>query len=166
MSRKKALSPARRLLFQCRGQAEHRLAVLALPSSWPACLDLLDTQQTPDIDDSGRPLFYSRKEAIDAARVLYQTYCLEHWLKENDAERATASALELLELAAVARLDKSAGNGLKSDSEAKRQQVKKGDLRWWHRVAVALRKRNHSLSNLEIARRIDPHRHNTIRKYI
>ena len=104
MVSKRTTSPARRLVLGCRRQAEQRLTTLGLPSGWPACLDLLDTHQVPETDDSGRSLFYSRKEVIDTARLLYQTYCVENWLKENDAERATASMLDLLDLALTAGL--------------------------------------------------------------
>ena len=120
----------------------------------------------PETDDSGRSLFYSRKEVIDTARLLYQTYCMEYWLKENDAERATASMLDLLDLALTAGLTDAIDSEHAASTQTKRQQVKRGDLRWWRRVATALRKRNGSLSNLEIARRIDPRRHHTIRKYL
>ena len=53
-----------------------------------------------------------------------------------------------------------------ASTQRKRQQVKNADLRWWRRVATALRKQNGTLSNLEIARRIDPRRPHTIRKYL
>ena len=99
MSRKRVTSPARRLLLTVRGRAEERLVALGMPSNWPACLDLLDTHQTPAGDATGQPLFYSREEVTDTAQVLYQTYRLEHWLKENDAERAAASTIELIEMA-------------------------------------------------------------------
>jgi len=166
MTIKHTTSPARRLVLGCRRQAEQRLTTLGLPSDWPACLDLLDTHQVPETDDSGRSLFYSRKEVIATARLLYQTYCMEYWLKENDAERATASMLDLLNLALTAGLTDAIDSEHAASTQTKRQQVKRGDLRWWRRVATALRKRNGTLSSLEIARRIDPRRHHTIRKYL
>ena len=120
----------------------------------------------PETDDAGRSLFYSRKEVINTARLLYQTYCVEFWLKQNDAERATSSMLDLLDLALTAGLTDAIDSEHAASTQTKRQQVKRGDLRWWRRVATALRKRNGTLSNLEIARRIDPRRHHTIRKYL
>jgi hypothetical protein len=126
----------------------------------------LDTHQVPETDNSGRSLFYSRKGVIDTARLLYQTYCVEHWLKENDAERATASMLDLLDLALTAGLTDAIDSEHEASTQTRRQQIKRGDLRWWRRVATALRKQNSTLSNLEIARRIDPRRHHTIRKYL
>ena len=159
-------SPARRLVLACRRQAEQRLRTLGLPDSWPACLALLDTHQMPETDDAGRSLFYSRKEVIDTARLLYQTYCVEFWLKQNDAERATSSMLDLLDLALTAGLTDAIDSEHAASTQRKRQQVKNVDLRWWRRVATALRKQNNALSNLEIARRIDPRRHHTIRKYL
>ncbi|MDP7453810.1 MAG: hypothetical protein QGE95_16360, partial [Arenicellales bacterium] len=125
-----------------------------------------DTHQVPETDNSGRSLFYSRKGVIDTARLLYQTYCVEHWLKENDAERATASMLDLLDLALTAGLTDAIDSEHAASTQTRRQQIKRGDLRWWRRVATALRKQNGTLSNLEIARRIDPRRHHTIRKYL
>ena len=62
-------SPARRLVLGCRRQAEQRLRTLGLPSRWPDCLDLLDTHQVPESDESGRSLFYSRKEVIDETQA-------------------------------------------------------------------------------------------------
>ena len=59
MNRKRATSPARRLLLTLRGRAEERLVALGMPSTWPACLDLLDTQQSASGDAPGRPGFYS-----------------------------------------------------------------------------------------------------------
>ena len=159
-------SPARRLVLGCRRQAEQRLRTLGLRSRWPDCLDLLDTHQVPESDESGRSLFYSRKEVIDTARLLYQTYCVEFWLKQNDAERATASMLDLLDLALTAGLTDAIDSEHAASTQRKRQQVKNADLRWWRRVATALRKQNGTLSNLEIARRIDPRRPHTIRKYL
>jgi hypothetical protein len=166
MASKRTTSPAQRLVLGCRRQAEQRLTTLGLPSGWPACLDLLDTHQVPETDNSGRSLFYSRKGVIDTARLLYQTYCVEHWLKENDAERATASMLDLLDLALTAGLTDAIDSEHAASTQTRRQQIKRGDLRWWRRVATALRKQNGTLSNLEIARRIDPRRHHTIRKYL
>ncbi len=167
MNRKRVTSPARRLLLTLRGQAEERLVALGMPSTWPACLDLLDTQQSASGDATGRPLFYSREEVTDTARLLYQTYCLEYWLKDNDAARAAASTIELIEMAAAAGLaDNALGGARPAGQGQRRQQVRKGDLRWWRRVAAALRKRDRSLSSSEVAKRIDPVRYNTIRKYL
>ena len=167
MNRKRITSPARRLLLTLRRQAEERLTALGMPSTWPACLDLLDTQQSTAGDASGRPLFYSREEVTDTARMLYQTYCLEYWLKDNDAERAAAGTIELIEMAAAAGLTEDAMSAARPAVQGRRrQQVRKGDLRWWRRVAAALRKRDRSLSSSEVAKRIDPVRYNTIRKYL
>ena len=166
MGSESTTSPARRLVLGCRRQAEQRLRTLVLPSRWPDCLDLLDTHQAPESDESGRSLFYSRKEVIDTARLLYQTYCVEFWLKQNDAERATASMLDLLDLALTAGLTDAIDSEHAASTQRKRQQVKNADLRWWRRVATALRKQNGTLSNLEIARRIDARRPHTIRKYL
>ena len=166
MGSESTTSPARRLVLGGRRQAEQRLRSLGLPSRWPDCLDLLDTHQVPESDESGRSLFYSRKEVIDTARLLYQTYCVEFWLKQNDAERATASMLDLLDLALTAGLTDAIDSEHAASTQRKRQQVKNADLRWWRRVATALRKQNGTLSNLEIARRIDPRRPHTIRKYL
>jgi hypothetical protein len=167
MRRKRVTSPARRLLLTVRGRAEERLVALGMPSNWPACLDLLDTHQTPAGDATGQPLFYSREEVTDTAQVLYQTYRLEHWLKENDAERAAASTIELIEMAVAAGFGNDlVGTVVPAIRDRRRQQVRKGDLRWWRRVAAALRKRDQALSSSEIAKRIDPMRYNTIRKYL
>ena len=166
MGSESTTSPARRLVLGWRRQAEQRLRTLGLPSRWPDCLDLLDTHQVPESDESGRSLFYSPKEVIDTARLLYKTYCVEFWLKQNDAERATASMLDLLDLALTAGLTDAIDSEHAASTQRKRQQVKNADLRWWRRVATALRKQNGTLSNLEIARRIDPRRPHTIRKYL
>ena len=166
MGSESTTSPARRLVLGCRRQAEQRLRTSGLPSRWPDCLDLLDTHQVPESDASGRSLFYSRKEVIDTARLLSQTYCVDFWLKQNDAERATASMLDLLDLALTAGLTDAIDSEHAASTQRKRQQVKNADLRWWRRVATALRKQNGTLSNLEIARRIDPRRPHTIRKYL
>ena len=99
--------------------------------------------------------------------MLYQTYCLEYWLKDNDAERAAAGTIELIEMAAAAGLTEDAMSAARPAVQGRRrQQVRKGDLRWWRRVAAALHKRDGSLSSSEIAKRIDPLRYNTIRKYL
>ena len=91
---------------------------------------------------------------------------MDFLLKQNDAERATSSMLELLDLALTAGLTDAIDSEHAASTQRKRQQVKNADLRWWRRVATALRKQNGTLSNLEIARRIDPRRPHTIRKYL
>lgn len=168
MARKIAGTPLGEILIELRHQAESRLDTLGLPSAWPAFLSLLRITESNEIDRSARSLFFPRDEATRTARLLFETYQLENWLATNEAERAVTSALRMTELA-----DRSGLNSRRAKQALRelhytprRLPVTRTDIRWWRKTGNAIRKNNPALSTIEVARRIDPVRYHTVRKYL
>ena len=168
MTRKISGTPLGVVLLELRQQAENRLDALGLPSAWPAFLSLLRIAESTDSDSAARSLFFPRDEATRTARLLFETHQLENWLAANEAERAVTSALRMMELADRSGLNsRRARHALRAlHRSTRRLPVTRSDMRWWRKTGLAIRKNNPALSTIEVARRIDPVRYHTVRKYL